>query len=79
LAEITCRRCGERKPSLDRAPLPGKYGPLVLEHTCAECWHEWVEEQTRVINHEGLTPGLAEHRQVLYQRMASFLKLSGAD
>jgi Fe-S cluster biosynthesis and repair protein YggX len=75
LAEIDCRRCGQSKPGLERAPLPGKYGPVVMEGTCGDCWREWVEEQTRVINHEGLTPGLPEHRQVLYQRMLTYLKL----
>ncbi|HET6320179.1 MAG TPA: Fe(2+)-trafficking protein [Chloroflexota bacterium] len=75
MTDIDCSRCGQRKAALDRAPLPGKYGPLVLQKTCADCWREWVEEQTRVINHEGLTPGLPEHRQVLYERMATFLKL----
>ena len=72
---ISCSRCGQRKAALERAPLPGKYGPIILAHTCSDCWHEWVEEQTRVINHEGLTPGLPAHRQVLYERMATFLKL----
>jgi len=75
LAEITCARCGQHKAALERAPLPGKWGPTILDQTCADCWHDWVEEQTRVINHEGLTPGLPEHRQRLYERMASFLKL----
>jgi Fe-S cluster biosynthesis and repair protein YggX len=76
LPEVTCSRCGQRKPALERAPLPGKYGPRVLEQTCADCWREWIEEQTRVINHEGLSPGQPEHRQVLYERMATFLKLN---
>jgi Fe-S cluster biosynthesis and repair protein YggX len=75
MPEIDCSRCGQRKPALERAPMPGAWGARVLAHTCAECWHDWVEEQTRVINHEGLTPGLPEHRQRLYDRMATFLKL----
>jgi Fe-S cluster biosynthesis and repair protein YggX len=75
VAEVDCRRCGLRKPALDRAPLPGKYGPTILAQTCAECWHEWVEEQTRVINHEQLMPAQPEHRRVLYERMSAFLKL----
>jgi Fe-S cluster biosynthesis and repair protein YggX len=76
LAEITCRRCALTKPALDRAPLPGKWGPVVLAETCADCWREWVDEQTRVINHEGLIPARPEHRQVLYERMTTFLKLT---
>jgi Fe-S cluster biosynthesis and repair protein YggX len=47
----------------------------VLEHTCAACWHDWVEEQTRLINHERLNPAEPEHRKVLYERMAAFLRL----
>ena len=56
--------------------MPGKWGPTILAQTCGDCWREWVEEQTRVINHEGLTPGLPEHRQRLYVHMATFLKLT---
>ena len=74
--EVTCRRCGQRREALERAPLPGKWGPLILDQTCAACWHEWVEEQTRVINHERLTPAEPEHRALLYQKMKAFLNLA---
>jgi len=56
--------------------LPGKWGPIILAQTCAGCWHEWFEEQTRLINHEALRPAEPEHRKVLYQRMAAFLNLA---
>ena len=59
--------------------MPGRYGPVLLAQTCAECWRDWVEEQTRVINHEGLSPGNPEHRQRLYARMAEYLKLQPAE
>jgi len=72
---VRCRRCDLDKPALQQAPLRGKWGPIVLEQTCADCWREWVEEQTRLINHEGLRPAEAEHRTRLYERMAAFLKL----
>jgi Fe-S cluster biosynthesis and repair protein YggX len=73
--EVACRRCGQRKPGLDKPPLPGKWGPLILADSCADCWHDWIEEQTRLINHERLLPSEPEHRKVLYARMASFLHL----
>jgi Fe-S cluster biosynthesis and repair protein YggX len=76
MGEVSCRRCGLRKPSLTQAPLPGKWGPVVLSETCAACWGEWVEEQTRLINHEHLLPSEAADRQVLYQKMAAFLNLA---
>ncbi|HEV7664946.1 MAG TPA: Fe(2+)-trafficking protein [Chloroflexota bacterium] len=75
-SQVTCRRCGQTKAGLEKAPLPGKWGALVLTQTCAECWHEWFEEQTRLINHEGLLPAQAEHRKVLYERMGTFLHLA---
>jgi Fe-S cluster biosynthesis and repair protein YggX len=72
---VICRRCGLDKPALAQAPLPGKWGAIVLAQCCGDCWHEWFEEQTRLINHEGLRPAEAEHRRVLYDRMATFLRL----
>jgi Fe-S cluster biosynthesis and repair protein YggX len=74
--EVVCRRCGQPKPALDKAPVPGRLGARVLAQTCAACWHDWVEEQTRLINHERLTPSEPEHRAVLYQRMQAFLNLA---
>ena len=74
--EIDCRRCGLHKPALETAPLGGKWGPIVLAQTCADCWREWIEEQTRLINHERLLPSNPEHRKVLYERMAAFLNLA---
>jgi Fe-S cluster biosynthesis and repair protein YggX len=55
--------------------LPGALGPVVLDNTCAACWADWVEEQTRLINHERLTPADPKHRAVLYARLREFLKL----
>jgi Fe-S cluster biosynthesis and repair protein YggX len=74
---IVCRRCGQSKPALVESPLPGARGSTVMTQTCADCWHEWVEEQTRLINHERLFPSDPAHRKVLYERMATFLNLDG--
>jgi Fe-S cluster biosynthesis and repair protein YggX len=74
--DVTCRRCGQARPALITAPLPGKWGPIVLAQTCADCWHEWIDEQTRLINHERLLPSEPAHRTILYARMTSFLNLA---
>ena len=76
MTEISCKRCGLTKAGLELAPLPGKWGPIILAQTCAECWHDWIEEQTRLINHERLLPSEAAHRRVLYERMVAFLNLA---
>ena len=75
MGQVVCRRCRQQKPALAQAPLPGKWGPLILADTCADCWHDWIDEQTRLINHEHLLPADPEHRKVLYARMAAFLNL----
>jgi Fe-S cluster biosynthesis and repair protein YggX len=77
VAEVVCRRCAQRKEGLAQAPLPGRWGASVLADTCADCWRDWIEEQTRLINHERLLPAQPEHRKVLYSRMAGFLNLEG--
>jgi len=74
--EVDCRRCGLHKAGLEVAPLGGKWGPIILAQSCADCWHEWIEEQTRLINHERLLPSSPEHRRVLYERMRAFLNLA---
>ena len=78
-ASVACSRCGQTKPGLEAAPLPGRWGAAVQSQTCADCWRDWVEEQTRLINHEGLLPASPEHRKVLYQRLQAFLNLTGVD
>ena len=75
LGEVVCRRCGRTKAALAQSPLPGKWGPIVLAQTCPDCWRDWIEEQTRLINHEHLLPSEAAHRAVLYERMSGFLNL----
>jgi Fe-S cluster biosynthesis and repair protein YggX len=75
LAEVACRRCAQRKSALAQAPVPGKWGDAIVANTCPDCWHEWVEEQTRLINHERLVPSEPANRKILYARMAEFLNL----
>ena len=74
-ARLVCSRCGQRKPALLEPPLPGRRGQLVQAQVCADCWQAWVEEQTRLINHERLQPAEPADRQRLYALMADFLQL----
>ena len=72
---LVCSRCGQRRPALAEPPLTGRRGQLVQSHVCQDCWQAWVEEQTRLINHERLQPAEAADRQRLYALMADFLRL----
>lgn len=72
---VQCSRCGQSNPGLQRAPLSGDTGRLVLENVCQECWNEWFEQSVNVINHYGLNPAIPEDRRQLYQVMREFLGL----
>ena len=73
--EVDCRRCGERKPALAQAPIPGKRGPVLLAQTCADCWAEWVEQSKNIINHYGIEVADPAQRRQLYAVMEEFLRL----
>ena len=77
MAEVLCRRCGERKPGLAEAPLPGQWGTAILAETCTDCWRAWSDEQTRLINHLGLQPFKSADKKVIYRHLYEFLKLTG--
>jgi Fe-S cluster biosynthesis and repair protein YggX len=76
---LRCRRCGEMKAAMEKAPMPGRWGAVAHEQTCAACWREWVEEQTRLINHMGLKTWQPEDRAKLYELMREYLKLEATE
>lgn len=78
MAAVTCARCGNTREGAGRVGLPAPLGDEIAEHTCAECWREWVAQQVRVINHYGLRPALREDREKLYAFTREFLALPGS-
>ena len=75
MPDLQCRRCGLTKPGLPSPPLPGEWGTAVVAETCADCWRDWTQEQTRLINHLGLQPFKSADKKVIYQHMHEYLKL----
>jgi Fe-S cluster biosynthesis and repair protein YggX len=75
MPDVTCSRCGQLKQGLEVAPLPGEVGQAVLAETCADCWRDWTEEQTRLINHLGLRPFVAADKKAIYIHLSEYLKL----
>ena len=76
-ATVTCRRCGETKLGLARAPMPGALGETIRTTVCAECWQEWERTEVMLINELRLNfmdPGA---QQVLEKHMREFLLLEG--
>jgi Fe-S cluster biosynthesis and repair protein YggX len=69
---IQCRRCGEG-PKLERAPFRTDLGGRVVAEICQNCWKEWLQHQTLLINHYGLDPRDPKSREFLYGQIESVL------
>jgi Fe-S cluster biosynthesis and repair protein YggX len=71
---IVCRRHpGDSAPALARAPFRSELGERILREICADCWRDWLQHQTLLINHYGLDPRKAESRDFLYGQVRAVL------
>ncbi len=70
---IECIRCREAKPRLARAPFKNELGERILAGICTDCWADWLQHQTLLINHYGLDPRDAKAREFLYGQVESVL------
>jgi Fe-S cluster biosynthesis and repair protein YggX len=61
-----------------RAPFKNDLGARILAEICADCWKEWLQHQTLLINHYGLDPRDPRAREFLYQQVEQAL-LGGGD
>ena len=75
---LTCRRCGEGAPVLEKAPFRTELGQRIQTEICADCWKEWLQHQTLLINHSGLDPRDPKSRDFLYEQIEQVL-LGGGD
>ncbi|MBI4539536.1 MAG: oxidative damage protection protein [Gemmatimonadetes bacterium] len=66
---IRCRRCGTEGPKLERPPFRTDLGSRIHEEICQACWAEWLQHQTRLINHYGLDLRDARAREFLYAQI----------
>ncbi len=69
---IECRRCGEG-PRLARAPFKNELGERIVSEICQNCWKEWLQHQTLLINHYGLDPREKKSRDFLYSQVEQVL------
>lgn len=72
-SEITCHRCKELRPRLEKPPFRNERGTRIQDSICAICWQEWLQHQTLLINHYGLDPRDAKSREFLYQQIDQVL------
>ncbi|HUO52751.1 MAG TPA: oxidative damage protection protein [Gemmatimonadaceae bacterium] len=77
--DVKCTRCGQTRAGLERSPYPGAIGARALAEICAECWGEWLRQQTMLINHYGLDLMDPQARKFLLGNMEAFLFKSGKE
>lgn len=76
--DITCTRCGNTRAGFERPPFPGAIGTRIQTEICAECWAQWLKQQTMLINHYGLNLMDPQARTFLTRNMEGFLFKSGS-
>jgi Fe-S cluster biosynthesis and repair protein YggX len=72
-SQISCRRCKELRPRLEKPPFRNERGQRIQDSICSACWQEWLQHQTLLINHYGLDPRDAKSREFLYQQIDEVL------
>jgi len=74
---VRCQRCGRDAPRIARPPFRTELGQRVVASICADCWNEWLQHQTLLINHYGLDPRDAKSRAFLYEQIETVLLAGG--
>lgn len=74
---IECRRCGEDAPRLEKAPFRTELGERIQAEICQNCWKDWLEHQTLLINHYGLDPRDPKAKKFLYEQIEEVLLEGG--
>ena len=74
---VECRRCGETKAGITKAPFRTELGERIIGSICGVCWQEWLQHQTLLINHYGLDPRDRKARDFLYSQIEEVLLGSG--
>lgn len=75
---IQCQRCNEAQDRLARPPFKTELGERIQNEICTNCWQEWLQHQTLLINHYGLDPRDKKARAFLYEQIEQVL-LKGGD
>jgi Fe-S cluster biosynthesis and repair protein YggX len=73
--EILCSRCGKAGARLARPPFRNAQGQMIQERICQECWRQWLEMGTKVINELRLPMHEPEGQRTYERHMVEFLSL----
>ncbi len=74
---VSCVVLGREAPGLPRVPYPGELGQRIFDNVSEEGWKQWIEQQTMIINENGLSTMDPTSLQLLEKHMLSFLFKEG--
>jgi len=58
---------------MEKAPFRNELGERILAEVCQDCWKDWLEHQTILINHYGLDPREKKSRDFLFRQVEEVL------
>ena len=70
---IHCSRCGNDAAPIAKPPFRTELGERIHASICGQCWQEWLQHQTLLINHYGLDPREQKSRDFLYEQIEQVL------
>jgi Fe-S cluster biosynthesis and repair protein YggX len=70
---IKCTHCGENRPGLAFAPFPNALGQRIAAEICQQCWTDWLQKQTQIINHYGLDLTNPDAQNFLFDNIKGYL------
>ena len=74
---VSCVVLKREAPGLTRVPYPGELGQRIFNEVSEEGWKQWIEQQTMIINENGLSTMDPTSLQLLENHMLSFLFKEG--
>lgn len=74
---VHCVKLDCDAPGLPRPPLPGALGQRIFDQVSQQAWQQWLQEQTRLINENGLELADRNARKFLAEQTEAYFFGSG--
>ena len=70
---LKCTRCKQANPAMAKAPFPNPLGQRIHAEICDPCWQQWLQQQSKLMNHYGLNTMDPDHRKMILDNLKAFL------
>ena len=70
---VFCQILKRETEGLDRPPHPGELGQRIYDNISHECWKQWLERLTMIINENGLSTADPRSIELIEKHMLGFL------